>query len=170
MDESLRFREHVENKVGRAYGAFRILYPHRSYLPIYTKKLLCESLVLSKFNYCSPVYRFCLDQDSLGRIQQVENNCIRFIFGIRKFEHVSHKLVELSWLPMRLRFNYHALCTFHKLVVKRRPPYLFNKLQYRADVHNVNIRHRNLLTCPHHRTSTFQRSLRYTTYVNCTML
>lgn len=55
-----------------------------------------------------------MDQDSLDRIQRVQNNAIWYIFEIIKFEHVSDKLIDLSWLSMELCFNYHALCTFHK--------------------------------------------------------
>lgn len=79
--------------------------------------------------YPDPVFSFFLYQDSLGPIKRVQNNCIRFMFGIKKFEHVSHKLVESSWLSMRLRINYYGLCTLHKIVGKKRPSYLFNKLQ-----------------------------------------
>lgn len=161
IDDSLRFREHVVSVVRRAYGALRLLYPHRSCLPVHTKRVLCESLVLSQFTYCSPVYSFCLDKETLDRIQRVQNSCIRFIYRIKKYDHVSHKLGELGWLPMRISFKFFSLCAFHNIILKRSPPYLFNRLVYRTDVHNINIRRRNILSCPRHRTSTFKRSFSY---------
>lgn len=164
LDDSLRFREHVMRSIQRAYGALRLLYPHRSYIPTATKKVLCETLVLSQFNYCSPIYGFCLDQETHSRVQRVQNSCIRFIYGIRKYEHVSHKLKELRWLPMKERFSFISLCLFHKIILYKCPPYLYDKLNYRTDIHNVNIRNRNKLSCPAHRTSIFERSFQFNIY------
>ena len=56
LDKSLRFQEHVTYNIQMAYTALRLLYPHRLFLNSETKKMLCETLVLSQFTYCAPVY------------------------------------------------------------------------------------------------------------------
>ena len=38
----------------------------------------------------------CLTKLEELRIQGVQNACIRFIFGIKKFDHVSHKFGQLK--------------------------------------------------------------------------
>ncbi|KAL3281363.1 hypothetical protein HHI36_004575 [Cryptolaemus montrouzieri] len=60
-------------------------YPHRKVLSKATKTTLCEALVLSHFDFCMPVYRPCLDSSDLYRLQEVQNSCLRFIHGVRKF-------------------------------------------------------------------------------------
>lgn len=99
------------------------------YMPMtssFTK--IWQWVFLSQFTDCFPVLSFCLDQETLGRIQRVQNCCIRFIYGIRKYDHVSHKLVEMSWLPMKICFEFHALCIFHTIILMRSSPYLFFEL------------------------------------------
>lgn len=164
LDDTLRFREHICKVIQRAYMSLRLLYPHRQYLNTNTRKMLCDSLVLSQFAYGATVYGPCLDSDSLNRIQRVQNACVRFIFGIAKFEHVSYRLQELRWLNMAGRRKLYALCLYHKIVLSRTPPYLHNKLAYRSDVHNLNIRTRGLLSPPAHKTSFFERCFRYCIY------
>lgn len=164
LDRTLRFREQVSKSIQKAYAALRLLYPHRSYLSISTKKKLCEVLVLSQFTYCSPVIGPCLDSDCTARIQRVQNACIRFIFGIRKYEHVSHKLSELNWLNMIDRRQLQMICLFHKIISDKCPPYLFRKITFRSDVHNINIRCKGLISPPPHKTSIFERSFSYNIY------
>lgn len=54
-------------------------------------------------------------------------------------------------------FAYTA-CLFHKIVTDKQPPYLYNKITFRTDVHNLNLRHKRLLTMPQHKTVLFERS------------
>lgn len=161
LDPLLRFRQHTQKNVQNAYNALRLLFPHRHHLHAKVKKSLCDALVLSRFTYCSPVYSPCLDQDHINRIQRVQNSCIRFIYGIRKFQHISHKFSELGWLKMKDRFKVHTLCLYHKILTFKSPPYLYNKITFRSDVHNVNVRFRGLITPPIHKTCLYERSFRY---------
>lgn len=65
----MRLCVHVESMVERAHGALRMFNPHKYHLTTYNKN---QNMVLSKFNYCSPVYCFCLDKDWLGQFQRVQ--------------------------------------------------------------------------------------------------
>lgn len=161
LDPSLRFRQHTQKNLQKAYNALRLLFPHRHHLNTKVKKSLCDALVLSQFTYCSPVYSPCLDQDHMNRIQRAQNSCIRFIYGIPKFEHISHRYSELGWLKMHIRFKVHTLCLYHKILMFKTPPYLYRKISFRSDVHNLNIRFRGLITPPRHRTRLYERSFRY---------
>ena len=164
LDTTLRFREQVGKIIQKVYYALRLLYPHRSYLNINTKKTLCDTLVLSQFTYCAAVYGPCLDKDCSNRIQRVQNSCIRFIYGIRKYEHISHKLPELRWLNMQDRRKFYSICLFHKIITTKAPAYLYNKITFRSDVHNLNVRSKGLLSPPMHRTSFYERGFKFCIY------
>lgn len=164
LDNSFRFREHIIKCTQRSYSSLRALYPHRSYLPRGVKVMLCETLVLSQFNYCSPIIGPSLDSADAYKIQKVQNCCIRFIYGIRKFEHVSHKLFELRWLNMRNRMHLQMCNLFYSIVTSKEPTYLYRKLCFRNDVHSVNVRSRHLVSCPAHKTALFRRSFTYCMY------
>ena len=78
--------------------------------------MMCESLVLSQFNYCSQVYGPCLDAVDAYRIQKVQNACLRYIFKIRKYDHITYKLKEVEWLNMRSRFKLQSLTLYHRVL------------------------------------------------------
>ena len=91
----------------------------------------------------------------------MQNSCLRVIFGIRRRQRISHKLREVRWLNMYDRRQLHAACFFYKLLKFRVPPYLLNRLTYRTDVHNLNIRRQALLTIPKHNKEIFKRCFSY---------
>lgn len=124
--------------------------------------MLCESLVLSNFNYCDYLYGPCLDQLEKDRIQKVQNNCLRLMFGLRKYDHISYTFREVNWLNMSSRRTLH-LGTFLIKVIKNPvvPSTLKEKLVFRLSIHSRHIRFTDKLTLPHHKTAMFRRSFIY---------
>ena len=161
IDSNLRFNEHVTSKLKLGYSALKTLYSHRHFLSQKTRKLLCDSLILSHFNFCDTVYGPCLDSTDVRRIQKLQNCCMRFIFGIRRRERISYKLKELNWLNMAQRRSLHSICFFYKILKTKSPPYLLRRVTYRTDIHHINIRHRYLINIPFHKKELFKRSFSY---------
>lgn len=161
LDTSLRFKEHISAVIRKAYGKLKIIYKNKPSLNKTIRTMLCESLILSNFNYCDIIYGPCLDVMDKIRIQKVQNSCLRLIFNIRKYDHISYKLQEVKWLNMQNRRILHAAVLFHKLVITKKPPYLYNKIRFRSDVHNINIRRKDMLTPPLHKSALFERSFSY---------
>lgn len=162
LDGNLRFRDHLKRLNQKSYMALKILYNNRHILNFKLKKILCESLVLSNFNYCDFVYGHCLDSVCKSRIQGVQNSCARFICGLRKYDHISHTFSELNWLKMDSRRLLH-FCTFiYKILNEPNSPVsVRERLVPRRNVHAVNIRSNGRLTQPHHQSALFQRSFTY---------
>lgn len=161
VDQNLRFKEHISSILRKAYLNLKIIFQNRFSLTQKIKTILCETMVLSQFNYCDCVYGPSLDSADIKRIQLMQNSCLRLIYGIRKFEHISYKLKEIKWLNMANRRKLHSACLYHKIIVGRTPLYLFKKIKFRSDLHSVNIRNKNLITIPFHRTALFERSYSY---------
>ena len=66
-----------------------------------------------------------------NKLERLQNLCIRFIFGLRKYDHVSHFRKELKWLPIRLRRNTRILCLlFNILHNPSYPSYLHERFSY----------------------------------------
>lgn len=164
LDNSFRYRHQINSYIKSAYLRLRVLYPHRSVLSKSVKIRLCETLILSIFTYCSIIYNAAIDQETEYRIQKVQNSCLRYIFGIRKHDHISHKLPECGWLNMKDRRKVQALCFYHKLLLSKTPPYLYRKVRFRCDVHSITTRYRNLISPPPHTTSLFERAFSYDIY------
>lgn len=164
LDNSFRFRKQININIQRAYSSLRMLYPHKCYLSVKTKIMLCNSLVLSRFSHCLTVYWPCIDMVARNRAQRIQNFCLRFIYGIPKYNRVSHKLQTCGWLNMNNRFIFRAVCLYRGIIVGRSPPYLFRRISFRTDVHNLNVRNKGLITPPVHGTAFFTRGFSFNIY------
>lgn len=162
LDEELRFKEHVKNINKKAFYSLKLIYNNRHILDVKLKRMLCDSLVLSHYAYCDFIYMPCLHEIEKNRIQKMQNSCCRLIFGIRKRDHISHKIKECNWLNMKYRCSHHLGNFVHKLLILPNTSVtLKNKLVARGNVHERNIRFKNRFTMPQHKTSLFQRSFTY---------
>lgn len=165
FDTSLRFKPHVNNCIRKAYASLKMLFPHRHILSQQLKIKITDSIVLSHFNYCDVVYGPCLDSVDINRIQKVQKSCLRFIYGIRKYEPVSFKMNDAHWVKMEKRRQVHAIVLFHRIIFNKCPPYLLYKIKFRTDVHSLNLRYRGYISPPAHKTTFFQRSFSYQIYI-----
>lgn len=161
IDEGLTFNEHVNKCVQRAYSSLRIIYTNRAFVNHSAKVRLCESLVLSMFNYGDALYAPFLSYALKRKIQKVQNTCIRLIFGLKRRDHVSCKLPVLKWLNMQGRRMLHAVGFYHKLLTLHKPAYLVKKLSFRGDVHSVNVRFKGRLSPPIFHTMSFKKCFSY---------
>lgn len=164
MDTDLRFKEHVNKCIQKAYLNLKLLFPHRHILTQKLKIQLTDSLVLSHFNYCDTVYGPCLDNIDINRIEKVQKSCLRFAFGIRKYCRISYKLKAAKWLCMTLRRDLHCMSLYHNILTYKSPQYLYNKIKYRSDVHNLGLRFRKLISPPPHKTAMYRRSFSFSIY------
>ena len=144
FDEKFTWEKHVSSVIRKAYGKLRQFYSLRKSLSVKTKTRLVETYVLSQLNYCDIVTQG-MTLALKVRIQRVQNACIRYIFGLRKYEHITQYMQELNTLNMTSRASSHALTMMHKIVTKTAPKYLTDKLSYRHEIHNHNTRNRNAL-------------------------
>lgn len=161
FDSSLRFRSHVSDYIRRGYGKLKLIYNKRYFMNRKIRSYLCNTLVLSGLNYCDYVYGPSIDARDIHRIQVLQNSCLRLIFGVRRRQRISHKLNEIKWLNMENRRLYHAATLFHKIILFKSPPYLLNKISYRSDIHNINIRFGGTVVIPAHKTEAFKSSFTY---------
>lgn len=161
LDNKLRFTLHISKLLQKSYATLKVLYQYRQVLSTDIKSTLCDTLVLSQFNFCDFLYGPCLSSLDSQRIQRMQNACLRLIHGIRKYDRISHTLQALNWLNMSNRRLMHTYVIFYKIFKQQCPPYLHNKLTFRSDVHNINIRQKDCLSIPRYRTTFFQRSFTY---------
>ena len=164
LDTDLRFKTHIKKCLQKAYASLKMLYPHRNILSQNLKIKLTDALVLSHFNFCDVIYSPCLDQVDKQKIERAQKSCLRYIYGIRKFEPVSYKLIDTNWLTMEKRRKLHSLVLFHKIITNQSPPYLLHKITYRTDIHNLNLRFRGLISLPPHRSAMFRRCVSHNIY------
>lgn len=161
FDINLRFQNQVSSVIKKCYVSLKLLYANISILNFKMRKKLCECLVLPILNYCNIVYYSCLDQLTRYRLQKVMNSCCRYVFRLKKFDHISHKIKELNWLKVENLYKYHLSIFIHSLLNTSSPPYLREKLSFRYNVHSRSLRFTHKLSPPRFHTALFTRSFSY---------
>nr|CAH7724463.1 unnamed protein product [Callosobruchus chinensis] len=130
----------------------------------FIKESVCEQLVISKILYSTALYHPCLDQNTLKRLQKIQNCCCRFVNNLTRFNHTSTYINDMRWLKVDKLFQCSSLTTVHKIKLSRRLLYLYKKLISRQDIIHPNriIRYPHRFTMPHHKTSIiYNRSFTY---------
>lgn len=165
FDTNLGFSKHVSHLIQKSYSKLRSLYFHKDSLSSEVKLKLCDTLILSNIAYCDTVYWPAILNKDKESLQKVQNSCIRFTYGLRKFDHISAKFRESNWLNLEERFQLHLACLVYKINSSKVPKYLYDKLFKGSDIHNRETRHNDLYTVPRHNSAVFQRSFSYTAVV-----
>ena len=141
FDEPFTWTNHVNKAISTAFFKLRQAYRHKNFLSEESKIAICETYVLCHFNYCDTVY-FNIASFLKNKIQKVQNTCFRFIFGLKKYDHVSVCLEKLKTLNMHERRVLHGLSLMHRINKKLVPQYLIERITRNEDLHTYNTRHR----------------------------
>ena len=141
INEVLSWRKQVNSCVGKAMSNFNQMSRYKRFLNQESKIKLCESIVLSQFNYCDVVYSN-LDQFLKNKIQKIQNLCIKFIFDLRRKDHCDYNFFrkQLKWLDMNQRRVKHGLTLIYKILHGLAPNYLADSFCLVNEIHSVNTR------------------------------
>lgn len=130
LDCNLSWHVHIAEVSRRVFCSYRSLKRLQKFLPFQTKITLAQSLLLPLLDYADVCF---LDatEELLDKLERLQNLCIRFIFGLRKYDHVSEFRKQLKWLPIRQRRDSHTLSfLFSVLHNPKAPSYLRDRFEY----------------------------------------
>ena len=122
--------------------------------------MLVQSLIIPIIDYADVCYSY-LTEVLLNKLDRLLNNCIRFVFGLRKYDHISNFRSQLKWLPIRQRRNSRILCFLYNILHNPlSPSYLKSKFRFVCQTHDRSLRSSNSLTIyiPRHHSNFLSRS------------
>jgi len=97
------------------YFHIRALRHVRQSLPDHVARIITCSIVGSRLDYCNSLFVGMTDCN-FKKLQRVQNTLARLVLRPGKFEHSTHALIKLHWLPVKQRVLYkQALITFNVL-------------------------------------------------------
>lgn len=162
MDSQLRFEEHVVNTIRNCFYRLKVLYNIRQFISVDLRVKLCESLVLSKLNYCDIVIGPCLYKKSQTLIQRVQNACARFCFTIPPRTSVTPYLNSSKQLKMKHRQHLHLASLLFGVINTGKPSYLLLKLRWRQQQRalRTTVMHKPLII-PKYKFAAFRGSFRF---------
>ena len=164
IDHNMSWDPQVSEVSRKMFASVGYLFRLRNFLPIPTKIVLAQSLLLPILDYADSCY-LDLKEEQLNKLERLQNLAIRFIFGLKKYDHVSDFRKKLKWLPIRLRRNTHILHLLYCVLFDPlTPPYLKERFHFLGHSHSRHLRsEQNLtLTIPSHSSSFLSNSFTVT--------
>ena len=159
IDQNLSWSVHISHISKKTFLALKSLRRLRSVLPIPTKIMLANSLLLPILDYADASFTN-LSEDQLNKLERIQNLAIRFIFSLRKYDHVSQYRSKLKWLSIRCRRNLRFLTFLYCVLFSpTAPSYLRDKFVFIKSPGNQVRPLRNLTLCiPVHKTKIYDQS------------
>ena len=133
IDEELTMRHQVIDVVRKCNYQLRILWSIRRFLDVETAKTLAMCLVISRLDYCNSLY-YGLPNTLLDKLQKVQNSAARFVFRLRKTDHITETMRRLHWLPIRYRIEFKIALIMFKTLRGAGPSYLKDLLHTQTNV------------------------------------
>ena len=154
LNSKLTWEDHVNYICRKSFATLHSLTRLRKFLPVNVKKMLVESLILSRLEYGDVVYSDLTDALA-RRLQRIQNACVRFIYNLRYSDHITPYLERLGWFKLYIRRKFHILLLLFKILRNEAPLYLHQRFNYAQNAHPVNTRskHTNALSVPAHKTN-----------------
>ncbi len=147
FDSNLTWKPYFNSLISKSYFKLRNLSRYKHFLSTPVKLHLCDSLILSNFNYCSALFNNC-NSAFKNKAQKVQNSCLRYSFLVNRREHISPALLMSKWLNMKYRQLYFSLILVYKIVHNLAPSYLYNILYYPDIPNTYSTRSQHLLPLP----------------------
>ncbi|CAG9785729.1 unnamed protein product [Diatraea saccharalis] len=141
----------------RHVGSLRRL---RNFLPTATKISIAQSLLLPVLDYADACYPD-LTFDLFGKLERLQNLAIPFIFGLRKYDHVSEFRQQLQWLSIRQRRDLHILSLLYSVLFNPKCPfYLKQRFKFLSSTHDLPLRSSDSLrlSVPQNRSKFYSQS------------
>lgn len=131
IDSTLSWNEYLSDISKRVWYTLRQLKRSHSVLSLDVRKLLVQSLIFPKFDYCCLAVTD-LNLEQKRKLQVLLNSCVRFIFRLNRTVHVSQYLTQLGWLTVENRRNYLMGSFTYALIINDAPEYLSSRILERS--------------------------------------
>ena len=139
LDSNLTFNSFATKKVQICNLHLRNLRNIKECLPQKTKILLVTQLIISTIDYCN-VLLLTSPKYVIKMLQVTLNNAVRFIYGLRKIDHVSFYLFKLHILPVEYRVKFKASIISYRITRECAPEYLSELYQLYSPTTSINLR------------------------------
>lgn len=125
IDEKLNWEPQVRKVCQKVYAVLHSLKCVGKCLPVKAKETLIKSLLYPHLDYGDIIYNN-LNKSLADTLQRVQNACIRFVYDIKKYDHISGYYKSNNILKLEHRRRYHCLSLIYKIINFSSPSYLAN--------------------------------------------
>lgn len=138
FNKTLTWSDHILSATGKTYSMLRTLRHTQYFTPINIRLLLAKTYLMPNLLYGCELFA-STDCTSLGKLNGAYNAVVRYVYGLRKYDHISsftNKLYGVTFLNL---LNIRALILLHKIIYTHEPPYLFNRIIFTRSNRSNNL-------------------------------
>ena len=141
LDQCLNFDDHVVKVCKKANNKLSFLHRYSGLLDVHTRKMLCNSLVLSNLTFCISAWYPGLGAGLRDRLNVAQRKMVRFVNGWKPREHVGDQEIQsVGWLVFPKRASLSQLCHLFKVRAGLAPSYLSRDFCPTGDIHRHHTR------------------------------
>lgn len=134
IDDTMSLKAQIAAVIQKCNMSLRNLHRIGSKLTKELKIQLVYSCVLSHLDYCNSVMG-CISEAQLKTLQKIQNNAVRFIFGLKGKDYhkpITPYLKELHFLPVRQRIIFKIALLTYKSLHNIAPTYISDLVHRRS--------------------------------------
>lgn len=129
MNSSLKWNDHIAKLSHSIHFGVRCLWNSARLFPQSTKLQLVKSLIIPQIIYAD-VIMGDLDSREFAMLDKAFKSIVRFVFMLRKYDHISHVYNKIVGLPLKEFLRFRRLQFLFNTVQSRTPPYLYERLTF----------------------------------------
>ena len=140
LDSSLSMKRMVAETVKSCYFQLKKLGGVKRHLDTDVKLTMVHSYILSRLDFCNSLYSN-ISVTLLNKLQCLLNSCIRFIYGLSRYERNMDSYYKLSHiLPVKYRIMFKLCLLSFKILNGQSPDYLKNTIYIKQPDFDCNYR------------------------------
>lgn len=136
--ENLSWDAFIISQCGKIYRTLKKLNMISRHLDTPMKLKLFKSLIFPHFIYGDFIYSNA-SAFALNRLRVALNSCVRYVFSLNRFEHVSHLQNKLLGCPFTTFYNFRTCVNIYKIIKTKSPRYLYSKLQFMQNRRTLSL-------------------------------
>ena len=129
FNTSLSWNNHIYAAIGKVYGMLRVLWTTQYFTPFKIRMLLAKTYLIPTLFYSCEIFANC-DTISNRKINVAFNNIARYVFNIKRFDHISIYSKEMLGMSLNNFLNFRTITLIHKIISDKEPTYLYHKLTF----------------------------------------
>jgi len=144
LDSELHLSQFIKATCKSTFLTLRNLCGCRESLTQKTMKLLCNSLILSKIDYCNSLL-VNVPKNEIHRLQKAINFAARLVTRRKRNCNITPILEELGWYKMEDRIRYKISCLTFTVLHSGKPDYLNKYLRIYVPTRQLRSGNKNVL-------------------------
>lgn len=114
------------------------MFAAQHYTPIKTRLLLAKTLIIPILTYGCEIFSSCSYQ-SKRKLTVAFNNTARYIFGLRRYDHISEISNHILNMSFENMLNFRTLTLLADILLSQTPRYLFDRIRRTSSVRSLQL-------------------------------